>query len=237
MATRPVFIINNKPPYFKKIDVEFQYASGFAISQKQKNIKSLHSAFLSNHSKYKILEISTKSAEYLGQQLSAFNLSLNIKNKEYSVETLFQSSKIYDTYYKQSSLLQMTSIEAKKYGTSNNDKKLLGFKFLDINFPLEPKTYFYDWLYINALYGKKNLIQQLLDSGYNAFSDIEFNPKKSINCQAQSVAIAVSLVKLNKLSSLYKNNEINKDDFLKTVYNKQFNIHEENIIEIIEKLE
>ena len=66
----------------------------------------------------------------------------------------------------------------------------------------EPKTAFYDWLYLNALnYNIANsdnpIYKEVLN--YNAFTDIEFNPKKSINCQARSCALYVSLVKKDLL--------------------------------------
>ena len=41
---------------------------------------------------------------------------------------------------------------------------------------LNPKTIFYDWLYINAVLENPLLAAELLK--YNAFTDIEFNPKK-----------------------------------------------------------
>lgn len=34
---------------------------------------------------------------------------------------------------------------------------------------------------------------------YDAFTDIEFNPQKSINCQAYSIALFVALTKRNLL--------------------------------------
>ena len=55
---------------------------------------------------------------------------------------------------------------------------------------------------------------------YTAFTDIEFNPKKSINCQARSCALYVSLVK-NKLLDIALESEevfleiISKDSFYK----------------------
>ena len=56
-----------------------------------------------------------------------------------------------------------------------------------VEWPLNPMTAFYDYVYIKALteqYGEN------LDLGaYAWFTDIEFNPKKSINCQARSAAI------------------------------------------------
>ena len=45
MAKRPVFTPNlSRFPYFKAIDVEFQWFPGFAKSQLQKSINSLHQA-------------------------------------------------------------------------------------------------------------------------------------------------------------------------------------------------
>ncbi len=222
MAIRPVFVINSNPPYYKKIDVEFKYASGFSLTQKQKNINNLHSSLLKSYPKYKILEISTKSMEYLGQSLSAFNLELKINGKAYSVESIYQSSKVFTSGKQYNSILYKSPLEAKKYHNKNDSGMLEKFRFLNIDFPLEPNTYFYNWLYINALVRHKDLLEKLLDGDYNAFSDIEFNPNKSINCQAQAVAICISLIKTDKLFDLYKDNFIDKEFFLKTVYENHF---------------
>ena len=64
----------------------------------------------------------------------------------------------------------------------------------------------------------KELIQEILDCGYNAFTDIEYNPKKSINCQAQALAIGISLIKNKQIFNLYNNNFIDHIAFLNTVY-------------------
>ena len=69
--------------------------------------------------------------------------------------------------------------------------RLKGFDFLGDAWSLEPKTAFYDWLYVKALSQHPELTTGV--TGCAAFSDIEFNPKKSINCQARSVALFVSL--------------------------------------------
>ena len=44
---------------------------------------------------------------------------------------------------------------------------------------------------INALLENQELAETALR--YDAFTDIEFNPEKSLNCQAQAAAIFVSL--------------------------------------------
>ena len=60
-----------------------------------------------------------------------------------------------------------------------------------IDWDIFPETAFYDWLYINAILQHKEYIQSILT--YQAFTDIEFNPQKSISCQANSAALFVSL--------------------------------------------
>jgi len=54
-------------------------------------------------------------------------------------------------------------------------------------FRLEPRTFLYDWLYVSALAGRPELVNELEHRA--AFTDIEFNPKRSINCQAHLVAL------------------------------------------------
>ena len=95
--------------------------------------------------------------------------------------------------------------------------KLICFQFFNDRFELNPPTFFYDWLYINALNKNNDLRQFVLN--YKAFTDIEFNPEKSWNCQAYSVALYVSLVKngvLEKaLDSKENFKEIVKNEYLR----------------------
>ncbi|MDQ7084804.1 MAG: hypothetical protein Q9M36_07655 [Sulfurovum sp.] len=68
-------------------------------------------------------------------------------------------------------------------------------------------------MYIKALYqNNKNIIDELCT--YTAFTDIEFNPKKSINCQAKTCAILVSLIKKNKIEEALGS----KERFIEMVY-------------------
>lgn len=57
-------------------------------------------------------------------------------------------------------------------------------------------------IYISALIENEEVAEELLK--YNCFTDIEFNHKKSINCQARAAAIFVSLKRQNKLSDFIK---------------------------------
>lgn len=189
MAKRPVFISIDKKPFFKEIVIEFTYNSGFAVKQKKRNIKEIHDAFLKIMPQAKILEISTKSDDELGVMLSAFNL----KDRENRcMEALFQGSKVFENGGPYYDLYTKSGYEVKKNKPIKG--KLKGFLYENIPFPLNPETFFYDWLYVNLIeINEKETKHKLLD--YNAFTDIEFNPKKSINCQARSAAIYVGLSK------------------------------------------
>jgi hypothetical protein len=59
-------------------------------------------------------------------------------------------------------------------------------------FPLPPKTASYDWLYLHSLYRDREFLWEQM-SRYRGFTDIEFNPEKSINCQARACAMFVSM--------------------------------------------
>lgn len=224
MATRPIFVsTDNARKYVNEIEIEFKWFPGISKSQKQKSIDSLH--FNANKKKAKlgftnILEISSKSKNQLGVNLSAFNLSfISKENKSISVECLFQGSKVFEKGGPYTEIYNLSSREAKKYEKLKKSGNLLYFKRKNEIWGLEPKTLFYDWIYINTLKSNPNLIEKLVK--YDAFTDIEFNPKKSINCQASSVALFVSLYK-NKQLHVLESKDI-FTDFMKKQKNKNSN--------------
>ena len=212
MAIRPVFTISASKPFVTREEIEFHYFSGFSITQKQKNINSLHNSYLSVNPQKKILEISTKSTSPLGVSLSAFNLNIITNIRSFSVESAFQSSKIFEKGGPYIDLLEKSSREAKKDERLHNSGKLIAFKYFNRQFPLEPKDYFYNWLYINALYLNQDLSSEIIN--YDSFTDIEFNPQRSLNCQAKAAAIFVGLKKQNLLSKALESHE----SFLRIVY-------------------
>ncbi len=220
MANRPVFAVSLDNKYCIRQNTEFQYFSGFSDKQMQRSIHSLHQAYISNYPDSKILEISTKSENTLGVQLSAFNLMIKTKNgKECSVESAFQASKVFEQGGPYTDLLDASSRDAKKDARLKNSGNIISFYLDKEVFQTEPKTYFYNWLYLNALHSHHDLARQIVD--YNAFTDIAFNPKKSINCQAEAAAIYVSLHTQGLLEQALKN----KESFLNIVYpnNKKTN--------------
>ena len=55
--------------------------------------------------------------------------------------------------------------EAKKDPRIRESGKLIGFDFEGKEWPLEPKTAFYDWLYASSLYPHRDWIKKLLFHG------------------------------------------------------------------------
>ena len=196
MAKRPIFTPNlNGFPYVDAIDIEFKWHSGFAKSQMQKSIASLHEAAEKLNKISPILEISRKSGSHLGTLLSAFNLSLKTPNgQRMSVECAYQGSKVFENRGPYHELYSGSSRAAKTDDRLRNSGELTAFNFCGEDFPIEPKTAFYDWLYITALCQKKTDFVQELEV-FQGFSDIVFNPNRSINCQARAAALFVSLSK------------------------------------------
>ncbi|MCI2802792.1 DarT1-associated NADAR antitoxin family protein [Staphylococcus pettenkoferi] len=216
MAYRYVYYVDEVTDSFEKEEVAFKWYSGFAIEQKQKSIESLHMNFIKKQPRYNILEVSSKSKLPLGKEASSFNLTMRTKQgKEYTLEQVFQSSKVYKEAGSQNHLLAKgySSREMKKILKEiNKNDEIVAFECFNQAFSLEPKTLFYNWIYVNTLAQNKEIAHQILE--YDAFTDIEFNPKKAINCQAEACSIFVSLSRQNKLQEALRDVE----SFKKTVY-------------------
>lgn len=190
MAKRLFFLVNKNNEVEERY-IEFQYIKGLAFSQKVKCAKSLQDAIIVQYPELRAIEVSTKSDKDLGIKLSAFNLKLN----DIFVESIFQSSKVFDGNIQFDFLISYQPREAKKYIKENHVGNLIYFVYQGIKYPLYPKSAFYDWLYINALDKSENKNEILQ---FDAFSDIEFNDKKSINCQARAVALYVAMSRQGK---------------------------------------
>lgn len=200
MATRPVFISQSIGSALVRTEwVDFTWHAGMAMSRRQMSMRSLHEAAQTLHSKARILEVSRMSNEALGEQLSAFNLTLEHKdqNREISVECAFQASKVFERGGPFLDLLNASPANAKRDLRLQESGRLTGFRFFDEEWANEPPTAFYDWIYVNALHRRPDLASAV--TKYDIFTDIAFNPEKSINCQASAVALYVALVRRGEL--------------------------------------
>lgn len=195
--------------------VDFAWNPGFAPVQKKKNVEALHRA-AQVRGLSPLLEVSTKSEELLGQRLSAFNLKVSTEAGEISIESAYQGSKVFKLGGPYTDIYRMDSWSAKKDQRLKNSGPLIGFDFFGQKWPLIPKTAFYDWLYLSALAPHQEFLKRLFL--YEGFTDIEFNPEKSINCQARTCALLVSLIKLDALSAALRS----QADFISIVASDSF---------------
>lgn len=209
MAIRPIYIPAKSGKFLvKAVPVDFKWHAGMAISQKQKSVDELHSSAKNKVSGIKkILEVSSKSKEDIGVKLSAFNLMIKTKRygRTFSVECAYQSSKVFESGQQYIDLLNATSIEAKKDPRLKDSGRVTSFRFYGQVWPISPMTAFYDWLYVNALKNNPELHAEL--DQYDAFTDIEFNPEKSINCQAYAVSLFKALQSRNLLDEATSSQE------------------------------
>ena len=217
-ATRPIFIPQKNDIGIVEKNITFDWHMGMSAVVKQRSMLSLHEK-AKEQGYNSILEASSKSQQQLGIQLSAFIL----KNDEgYSVENLFQSSKVFQSDQQFLDLLSVSPREAKRDIRLRNSGEMIKFCFNGLDFPLEPKSLFYDWLYTKTLFKTNRnlkLKEDFINSNFNAFSDIEFNPKKSFSCQARTLALCLSL---------YRNKSIN--DFIENPieFANKFNLYIKN---------
>ena len=209
MSIKQVFESITHAPYYQVKEVTYECARGLALVNKRKNITRIHQNYLQSNAERKVLEVSSKSMQETGIRLSAFNLK---DENGHTVECVFQSSKKFENGGPYTELKEKTSIEAKKDERLKSSGKLIAFIHEGVEYPLEPKTAFYDWIYINALLKNKDLCEELKE--YDAFTDVEFNFKKSLNCQAEACAMYCGLVKAGKLEEAMKSFE----DFVNVIY-------------------
>lgn len=196
MAVRPVYIPKNSAPFYDIVNIEFKWNGGFAVSQKQKNIKAIHDCFKLIYPEANPLEISSKSLLQTGVELSAFNLMKYVPElkKSFPIENVYQAGKVFENGCQYTDLMLVSPKDAKRDERLKNSGKLTMFRFSGQNFPLIPESLFYNYIYINAIIENEKLAKKILD--FNGFTDIEFNPQKSISTQAESAAIYVALAEL-----------------------------------------
>jgi hypothetical protein len=217
MAERPIFVSRPESDRLvEEIFIQLKWHPGFALVQKEKNIRALHEAAASAGHPH-VLEVSTKSGDPLGQRLSAFNLRIGNKRLgEIPLECAFQGSKVFEHGGPFQDLYSMRVRPARKDRRLKESGKLVAFEFDGMRWPLEPKTVFYDWLYVCCIYSSRDLAQVLFQ--YDGFSDIEFNPARSINCQARSVALFLSLIRRGELGEAVKS----PTSFLRIIRNSAY---------------
>lgn len=217
MAIRKIFIPTARgEKLIKEYDVEFAWDFGNSIKNTEESIRRMHTEAEKRYKIENLFEISGASITPLGRFLSAFQLPIQIGDINTTVECAYQGSKVFSNGGPYQDLYHVQSRRAKKDARLRNSGRLTHFQLGEVEFKSEPKTAFYNMIYMIALQrflevskiSKKRFRNHFYTSG--GFTDIYFNPNKSVNCQARSVALFVSLHKRNliDLKSDFRSHEI-----------------------------
>lgn len=210
MAKRGVYVSKKEYPFFEEIFTEFDWFGGFALSQKRKTEISLHRNFTDSYPDRKVLEVSSSGLYRLGFDLSAMNLKKETIDGITSVESAFQSSRVYnDGDEKIGPFPEYKFINGKECkglvkeasrGLRSYEYRFDGMTFYAPDFHI---SLFYDYLYMNSLLenSNKEVFEKLISSGYNAFTDLA---TKSLNSQARSLAIFMGLYSAGRLEEIKK---------------------------------
>lgn len=212
MAERPVFIAKKTYPFYDEVFVSFKYYAGFALVQKRRNIEGIHEAFHKLYPDLKVLEASSKAPTELGTSLSPFYLTSELDGQSYPVENIFQASKVFQNGGPFLSLLDLSAIKAKTTSLTKTKGALLYYEYDGHRYPVDPRGWFYDWIYMNALKSQPELAADAMQ--YDAFTDIAFNPKTGATCQAKALAIYKGLLEKGKLDETLSSLPV----FLKTLF-------------------
>ncbi len=200
---KPVFMPRVNSDNLVKTDmVRIERHVGFASRQKKKTINDMHQVIRKKYGFSNVLELSSKSGNKLSFLLNPLSLQLTDKSsgQHHSVENIFQASKVFERGGPFTDLLEAPPRQAKKDERLITSGALIGYNDFGMGWNLEPLTTFYDWLYVNALTQHPQLHEEVMQ--YQAFTDIEFNPKKTIHCAAYSLALFVALNKRELLDNV-----------------------------------
>ena len=196
-ATRPLFVPDADGALVLEQALTFTWHPGMALAQQQRSVDEFHRE-AERRGFSPVLEVSTRSRSPLGVSLSAFNLRLHTSMVDHTVtvEAAFQSSKLYIEQGAPTYLLEWEDGRAIKARVREfQGEPITGFRFEEVDWPLIPTTAFYDFLYLRGLRdlcsNHSELEPEIMK--YQGFTDIAFNPKRSLNCQARSLSLFVAL--------------------------------------------
>ena len=202
MATRPVFIpqVRSEQAPVRMVSVSFTWHPGLAPARKRLNAAAMHAAIHETLPElHRPLEVSSKSQVPLGVSLSAFNLTVASPKSGgvVCVESLYQASKVFATGGPYPQLYIRPAREVRQALKRHAGQPLMAFDLHGVRWPLEPRQSFYCWVYCQTLHRNPGLAAAL--GSYDCFTDIEFNPARSVNCQAYAVALYAALARTGRL--------------------------------------
>lgn len=160
--------------------VTFKWESGTSLAQRKRSCLNMLKV-INWHTGLNPMDISSASPVEFYSNLSAFKLMFDTRN----VEQIYQGSKIFKGYGQASELYTKVGRDAKQTAKYlHSQYELVGFNWDGVDYPLEPTTVFYDYLYIQALL--RNFGDKLNLDDYDVFADVQLG-QGSNACQARAV--------------------------------------------------
>jgi hypothetical protein len=191
MAERPVFVpLREGRLTVSEVPVAFAWNPGMAAVQKRRNVAALHAAAAARGMD-RLLEVSTKSDRLIGRRLSAFHQQIELAAGRFPLESVYHGCKVFERGGPFADLFALPPRDAKRDARLSESGRLVAFELEGRRYPLDPPTAFYDWLYLRCIYPERAWLARL--DTLDGFTDIEFNPARSVNCQARSCALFVAL--------------------------------------------
>ena len=169
----------------REIFFEIHWHPGFARVQKEKRIsKEFHAAADKDGFRH-LLEISTKAKSERGRHLSVFHMKVNLPGMiQIPLEWAFQGSKVFERGGPFTDLYSMELRDAKRDPRLNESGSLPASGSPTL-LPTGTENSFLRLAICHLLKDWPDWAAKLY--AYGGFTDVEFNPHRSINCQARSV--------------------------------------------------
>ena len=149
-----------------------------------------------------LLEISSRTPQLLGNHVRASRLMLECRGEHACVESVYLSQLKFSYGGPYHDVLTKPLHETRqdiRFKASGRVIRAMGEHY---DWPREYLSYYYAWLYIQALLKQPDLATALCE--YDAFSDVSFDPHVSAHCVAEAAAIYATLVHHDLLQTAMK---------------------------------
>lgn len=207
MTIRPIYMPSYRHPYCDVWNAQLmQFVPNTTKERAQRNIQEVFRVFQKRFPDKKILEVSLFSPQIpLGTDLCPQFLCKKMESLDgmIPVESILHASKIFTGGGPYTDLFTANPLEIKNDPRLRSSGILTSYTFEGEEYPIHPRTAFFDFIYMLALVEPQNhaLTRELLQ--YDAFCDITYQETKDFVCPARSLTIFVSLMRQGLLQKVH----------------------------------
>ena len=173
------------------------------LEEKQNRVKSLHNNFNLYRPDFKLLEISSISPQPLGVQVSGLRLrdsKGNLIEGVYKGSIDYEGGQLEDLYYVETAREALTDKRGHELGLFSH------YNLYGKRVPTEPITLMRYWLWCDAVYSQKNLLERVLE--YNGFTTYFSRPSRDyFGTYPEAASLLVALNTRGTVDEAMKNIE------------------------------